>query len=465
MKIGSAIRSYEDEIVNRIRELVRIRSVIADPRPGMPYGEGIARALSYMLELGESMGFTVKNVDGYAGHVEYGTGDGFVAVLVHLDTVPEGSGWTHDPLGGEFRDGLIYGRGASDNKGPAVVALYALKAMKDLGYVPDKRIRVIFGTNEEHGMTDMDYYFSKEPLPDYAFTPDAAYPIIHAEKGAYVLRLSQKRIPMQQRNRVLMMEGGSAPNVVPEHCRATLFLPESGEEGWLRASRLAVNHPRIQLERSGSGDTIDVIAVGKSAHGAGPAAGINAVSLLVDYLCSLGELLQEEPFLSFIHKAIRFETTGDSLGLACSDPVHGELTLNLARIKLDEETAEMILNVRHPVTVRGEEVVAALKKRAANNGIMVEVISYNVPLFVAPDHPLIQKLSRAYEMITGNPTKLLSIGGGTYAKKLQNRGVAFGAGLGMDTRAHQPDEFVSMAEMMLHGEICLQAMYELSKPN
>ncbi len=155
------IRQYEQMILHHIQELVRIRSVASEPLPGKPFGEGVDQALCYMLELGESMGFTAKNVDGYAGHIEYGQGAGLVAVLVHLDTVPEGSGWIHDPFGGQIEDGNLFGRGASDNKGPAVVALFALKALKDLNIMPTKRIRIIFGTNEESGMTYMDYYFTK----------------------------------------------------------------------------------------------------------------------------------------------------------------------------------------------------------------------------------------------------------------------------------------------------------------
>ncbi|NOU74744.1 dipeptidase PepV [Paenibacillus sp. LMG 31458] len=459
--IGSAIRSYQPEIVEHIQALIRIRSVASESMPGRPFGEEIAQALHYMLDLGASMGFRTVNVDGYAGHVEYGDGEELVAVLVHLDTVPEGIGWTYDPLSAEIHNGRIYGRGASDDKGPAVVALYALKAIKDLGVNPKKRIRIIFGTNEENGMTDMDHYFAREPVPDYAFTPDAAYPIIHAEKGYYVFRLKRLHTVAERDRRILEMAGGVAPNVVPEHCRTIIETADAKPEELERIVLLAEENPHIDAiltkERR-----VEITAVGKSGHGSYPPSGINAISHMAAFLHTIGGIVPEDEFWRFIRTAIGFEAFGESLGLACNDPVHGRLTVNLAQIRLDEEMAEAILNVRYPVTADGKTVLAKLRQKAAGYGVEVEVAAYMAPLFVPPDHALIRKLSRAYEAIMGEKAELLSIGGGTYARKLQNRGVAFGAGFrGTDTKAHQPDEFVIIEDMMLHGEICTQAIYEL----
>ncbi|WP_158560896.1 dipeptidase PepV [Paenibacillus contaminans] len=461
--IGEAIRRYESEIVRHIQALIRIRSVAAAGLPGKPYGEGIAGALQYMLDLGASMGFRTANADGYAGHVEYGEGDELVGVLVHLDTVPEGDGWSYDPLGAEIHGGRIYGRGASDDKGPAVVALYALKAIKDLGISLHKRIRIIFGTNEENGMTDMDHYFAKEPVPDYAFTPDAAYPIIHAEKGYYVIRLSRPRKQGGSPRTVLEMTGGVAPNVVPDRCRAIIDAAEAEAGELERILLLSRENPHIEAVLAEAG-RLELTATGKSGHGSYPPSGINAISHMAEFLHSIGGIVPEDEFVAFIRSAIGFEAFGESLGLACSDPTHGRLTVNLAQIHLDGETAEAILNVRYPVTEDGDALFAKLRRKAADHGAEAEVTAYMEPLFVPPDHALIRKLSRAYEAVTGEKAELLSIGGGTYARKLQNRGVAFGAGFrGTDTKAHQPDEFVNIEDMMLHGVICTQAIYELAR--
>ncbi|MFK7697705.1 dipeptidase PepV [Paenibacillus sp. HJGM_3] len=460
--IGPNIRRYERDIVEQIQALVRIRSVAGEGRPGQPYGEEIDRALHYMLRLGAEMGFRTANVDGYAGHVEYGSGEELAAVLVHLDTVPEGTGWSYPPLGGDIHDGRIYGRGASDNKGPAVVALFALKAIRDLGLEPQRRLRIIFGTNEENGMTDLDRYFAREEVPDYAFTPDAGYPIINAEKGYYVIRLSAERaIGSGIGPSLLRMDGGTAPNVVPERCTALLQLGDGALE---RLTVVANEHPRIQVSGPDRSSRLVLTAAGRSGHGSYPPSGVNAIAHMAEFLHAVVADVPEDRFVSFLRNAIGFEAFGESLGISYSDPVHGRLTVNLAQIRLDEESAEAILNVRIPVTEDGERIIERLRHTAAEAGIALEVTDHLLPLYVAPDQPLIRKLSRAYEAVTGERAELLSIGGGTYARKLRGRGVAFGAGFrGTDTRAHQPDEFVGIEDMMRHGEICLQALYELSR--
>ena len=53
----------------------------------------------------------------------------------------------------------MYGRGTSDDKGPAVAALYAMKAVRDLGFELDKDVRLILGSDGECGSSDIAYYF------------------------------------------------------------------------------------------------------------------------------------------------------------------------------------------------------------------------------------------------------------------------------------------------------------------
>ncbi|RXZ80215.1 M20 family peptidase [Paenibacillaceae bacterium] len=196
MLLSDIIYEYEEQIIYHLRKLIQIRSVWDEAvpgRPNQPYGEGVDEALQYMLRLGEELGFQVKNIDGYAGHVEYGSGEELIAVLVHLDTVHEGDGWTYPPFGAVIDHGKIFGRGASDDKGAAVVALFALKALQKIGVAPSKRVRIIFGTHEESGMQDMDYYFAREQKPDLAFTPDAGYPIFNRELGNINVAISWQR--------------------------------------------------------------------------------------------------------------------------------------------------------------------------------------------------------------------------------------------------------------------------------
>lgn len=183
MELKESVARQKEALLKTLSEAIKIRSVQEEAKPGMPFGEGPAKCLDYMLKVCEDMGFRTKNVDNYMGWAEIGEGDEMVAILGHLDVVPEGKGWDKDPYSGEIDDTNVYGRGAMDDKGPAIAALYGMKAIVDAGLPLKRRIRILFGTNEETGAADMDYYLEKGgEVPVCGFTPDAEYPLINGEK-------------------------------------------------------------------------------------------------------------------------------------------------------------------------------------------------------------------------------------------------------------------------------------------
>ncbi|MBG0763749.1 MAG: M20/M25/M40 family metallo-hydrolase, partial [Tissierellales bacterium] len=145
------VEKYNEDIIRETRNLVRIKSVKEPGKKGAPFGDGIRKSLDYTLDLCNKLGFKTKNLDGYLGYAEYGQGDDLVAILVHLDVVPEGNGWTKEPYGGEVIDGKMYGRGVNDDKGAAISSIYALKSIMDSGLKMNKRFRIIFGCDEEQG--------------------------------------------------------------------------------------------------------------------------------------------------------------------------------------------------------------------------------------------------------------------------------------------------------------------------
>ncbi len=491
MVVGNKILNYKDDIVKSLCELIKIRSVADTPSEGKPFGEGVNQALEYVLALGESLGLKTKNVDGYAGHVEYGEGEEIAGVLVHLDIVPEGTGWTFPPFEGVIHEGKIYGRGASDDKGPAIVAIYGLRALKDLGIIPKRRIRIIFGTDEETGMEDMKYYFSKEPVPDIGFSPDASYPITNREKGILHLALVKTehdkdkdgckdkykcedgykdvhRFPIQE------ARGGEVVNMVAAECRAHIPAEKLkyGEVVYLQELADKINKETNKENITISFDKnngLDILVKGKSAHGASPQNGINAVYSLLDFLYNAennkrkdneGNAVYMDNYLRFLYdKKIGSDTTGRSLGIDLKDEESGELTLSLGKIDYNQTEKRVLLDIRYPVTCKYEGIVKTIKEQAEKEGIHVEVTGHSQPLYVPANHPLIIKLGRAYEKITGEKANLISMGGGTYARTLKNNGVAFG---GAGKGAHQPDENVAIDELMHHAQICTQAIYEIA---
>ena len=163
----------ERELVAAISRLVAVKSVKGEAEPGKPFGAGPAAALDEALKLCAELGFTTTDYDHYVGLADLNDKETRLHILGHLDVVGEGSGWSTDPYTCVEKDGMLYGRGVSDDKGPVVCALLAMKAVRDLGLPLTANARMILGTDEESGSSAIAYYYSKEPYAPYAFTPDA----------------------------------------------------------------------------------------------------------------------------------------------------------------------------------------------------------------------------------------------------------------------------------------------------
>jgi len=165
MKTTEIDPSSELAFFEVLSDLITIPSVKGLPTDNAPYGTATAQALNYILDRAQACGLRVNNLDNRVGYAEWGEGERMIAVLCHLDVVPPGEGWETEPFSLIRRNGLLIGRGISDNKGPAVCALFALLQLRESGYRPACRIRLIFGLDEEHGSTCMEHYAGVEELP------------------------------------------------------------------------------------------------------------------------------------------------------------------------------------------------------------------------------------------------------------------------------------------------------------
>ncbi len=196
--ILSKIHELKERMIADIIEVVKIDSVKDEPQPGMPFGKGVNDCLLKTLEIAEKLGFKTKNLDGYAGYAQLGEGNDYIGVMGHLDVVPVGEGWIEPPFSGYTKDGRIYSRGILDNKGPIMSCLYALYACKECGVTFNKPIRIIFGTNEETGMKDLEYYLSHEKSPIMGWTPDCKYPVVYGERGRAKFKVSADKINLKE---------------------------------------------------------------------------------------------------------------------------------------------------------------------------------------------------------------------------------------------------------------------------
>ncbi|MDQ0188472.1 dipeptidase PepV [Alicyclobacillus cycloheptanicus] len=451
------IETAKQDMVQSLQELLQIPSVEEAPLPDQPFGAGPARALAYMLNLAQQEGFAVKNVDGYAGHVEYGEGDEYVAVVSHLDVVPAGSNWTYPPFGAEIHDGLIYARGAIDDKGPAMSTLWALIALKRLGMKPRRKIRLIFGLDEESGWECMAHYFAKEPAPLGGFTPDADFPLIYAEKGTLTLRIAIHADTDSMNPRVVAFEGGQRTNMVPDHAYAVVEChSETAAAEWEQKVYKYARQHQLDVEVNVSGSRIQIVTHGVSAHGSEPDRGVNAI---VKLACVLSG--QSVSNASMWRSIAVQDTKGGALGLECSDDITGALTSNLGRAYLDGDQYVFLFNIRYPLNVTKEELLARCQEYVSDKW-RVTGEGGLAPLHVPLDSPVVKTLLKVYAEHTGAPADPITIGGATYARAIPNA-VAFGALFpGQPDLAHQKDECWALEDYFRCIEIYAHAMFELA---
>ena len=449
-KVYDLIESYRDEFTAMLQGWIRTPSVKGEAEPGAPFGRDVRKMLDRAAADAESLGFTVRDFDGYACDITLGEAEEKIAVLGHLDVVPVGDGWTKPPFDGLVENGRIYGRGTNDDKGPSLAALFAMKALRDAGVPLKKSIRMILGCDEESGWEDMAYYGAHEQIPDVGFSPDASFPLINTEKGMLVLEL---RAPAAQTGlKVLELSAGDRINVIPGECRAVV---EGGEEIISRTEAYArkTGLP-YTAEAAGEGVLLTALGIpGQSAYTEGRRNSIGMMLLL------LRELGAEGP-AAVLAEAVGLESDGKSLGCACSDEVSRGLTCNMGILRVENGEWYATLDMRCPVTADQEK----LKREAAAHlpGFRVTVDMQKPPHHVPADSELVTALLAAYGEETGQKGEAMSTGGGTYAKVLK-QGVAFGA-LFPDEEdlAHQEDEYENIDRLMLAMKIYANALCRLA---
>lgn len=456
MTLNERVLAMKDELLACLQENLRIPSVEDQPEEGAPYGIACRKSLDHVLAAAASLGFRTENVDGHMGWCEYGDGEEMIAVLGHLDVVPAGDGWSFDPWGGEIKDDRIFGRGTMDDKGPSIAALYALAALRDSGLPIKRRIRILFGCNEETGAQDVKYYLAKGgEVPVMGFTPDAEYPVINGEKG--IINVTYSRSYRQTGElKLLSISGGTAANVTPAYAIAKLSCsPEL-------AKRIAQLYgPTIRIRTTEYG--VSVEAFGVSAHGSTPWHGENAIGRLVQALDTLPFEGEMQQIIHFLAEKLGMECNGKSAGIYLHDEVSGDLSLNWGTLHADESQLSMIINYRFPVTKEYSDCAPALDALFAEAGFVKEKEAFKNKLYIPADSELVKILLKVYKEHTGIDGKPVSIGGGTYAKSLPNI-LAFGPIFpGDEVREHKPDEFIEIPKLMKNAQIIASAMYEMAK--
>ena len=424
---------YRKEAFKALEELVAIDSV-NDPKTvteKTPFGAGVEKALDYVAKLGKRLGFQVDRCDGYVTELTYGEGEKTLDIYAHCDVVPVSpADWNHDPFTLTKEGNVLYGRGTSDDKGPGLACLFAVKALMDAKKMEGVKTRFLFGGDEERGSACLEHYFHvlKKGYPTYGISPDAEYPVIYGEKSIYAYEASYD-LDLD----VEPFTWGNALNIVIPKCSVTLR--SRIDEAKLLALRLSERCPKIRISIVGDKLTIE----GKPAHGSMPWEGINAGLYMLRFL---GYLYDEKRARDiFDHYA---SGKGESFRGDFRDKDFDCTSYNVGRIVYDGEKVEVYVNLRFPATMEVEDV---LHNCALNTEAEIEDLGGSRGFVFDLSSPCLKALVEAYQEETGDrESKPLAIGGGTYARESRNA-VAFGAQFpGRDYRMHGDDEFFPLAD-------------------
>lgn len=455
-RLEAWIEDTRASLVGDLMDLVRIKSVSAPQNGAYPYGEACARVLEKSMEIARRRGFVPHNHANHCVTIALpGKSDKVLGIFCHLDVVEAGGGWQSDPFTPFLRDGHIFGRGTTDNKGPAVAMLSLLEFLRREQTPLEHTLLLYLGGSEENGMPDLQWYLAHEKPPECSLIPDAQFSVCNGEKGHLT-----GTILLDTAGNLLSLEGGSASNAVPDTACAVLRCDA-------RALRSMADEA-FQVEAVEQG--AQVKAFGLPAHAAFPDSGDNAIVKLCRGLLRSGQ--PDTAAANLLHTYVRLfgDCRGEGLGIACADSVSGHLTAVGGRLRMRGGCLEQTLDVRYPVTADGAGLAADLTRAVVHAGFTVCGIQDSPPLYYREDHPMIKLLNDTCNEILGTGLKPYVIGGGTYARRLP-MAVAYGhllrsrprPGNGARGGGHQVDECVSLQGLEDLIRVYLPALLRLDK--
>ncbi len=438
---------YFDSAVNDLKDLISAKSVLDEynPNSDAPFGEGCKQALEMMLNIAARDGFATLNDDNYAGEIKYGNGED-LAILGHLDVVPADGEWNTNPFVGTVIGNKLYGRGSTDDKGPVIASYYAIKMLKDLNIKFNKTVKLIVGCDEESGSRCLEHYFKNHSKPNIGFSPDADFPLIYGEKAFANFEIKG----LTNSTIIKTWNSGSRSNIVPDKCEVVLnkdlkkefneFLKDNNYKGEVK------------------GDTY--ITYGKAAHGSMPEGGINSNFIMAEFV----NKYEKDNFTSFILKYLSFDPHGEKMAIDITNADMGQLSLNPGIFRVGNNNVSIVCDCRTPKNDWYKVIDEKVSKCAKEFNMSYVVGERKDMHYVDPDSKLVQSLYKAYKEISlDDVNKPFTIGGGTYAKFIDNC-VAFGPTfVGCDDLIHSPNEFIELDNFKKDIAIYAYAIYELVK--
>ncbi|HWM89568.1 MAG TPA: Sapep family Mn(2+)-dependent dipeptidase [Thermoanaerobaculia bacterium] len=465
------VARYGDRIVSDLQEMVRFRTFAEEGKTNWDAPEFV-RQRKWLEAKAKKLGLQFKSFDGRVEELTLPGPKPILAVLTHGDVQDvQGQRWSSPPWEAKIVDGKIIGRGTEDDKGPIVVTLYSMAALRDTGWPLGWTLRLLVANAEESSWEEIPYYLERAPMPDRTLGIDANYPITHAQKvfGLITFRAQPAEQPGSGSWRVAKMSGGSGNSIIPEGGEALLEWVGDGPQESLDqlASRWAAGHSPARLTVSREGNLFKVAAGGKGGHTSEPTSGHNALGDLTAFLSTLDLRLDAWGSLAkFVGTNVGTETDGRSLGIAHNHPVMGPVTSSLVFLLEEEGAPAARINVRLPIGIDQKQIEERLAARtsAFEGGKITSAVQvFGQPHLVPAEGELVSNLLAVWEEVTGKKGRPVAIGGGTQARLFKD-GIDFGpAWPGVPYRGHGTDEYLTIEELHRIGELTIAALWRLGK--
>lgn len=383
-KAAEYIFSHKDEIIDDLFLLCRIPSVSGEEKPGAPFGVEAKNALIAAEKLFSKAGCQTELHPAYLIS-RFGSGEKTIGIFSHADVVPADGEWKKTaPFSPVMYNDYAVGRGIEDNKSGIIASLWAVRALNACGIALNNKLLLFTGSSEEKNMGDMEYFLSEQQMPDVSIVPDNDFPVCCGEKGL----MHFDAVSLAKVSDISSLFAGGAYNIVPDSASARLS------------------------------DGSDIRADGISRHAAYPDGAVNALHILLE---KLSQICSDDKTLFTNASKLSSGFRGESLGIASSDKVFGELSCVCSVGRIKAGRLSLGFDVRYGNTYTGAALSEKIRAALSDYGFTMENAEFSDGIYNGDGNICAQAMLKAYRRVTGKTDALCYISsGGTYARRLKN---------------------------------------------
>jgi predicted dipeptidase len=476
---------YGEDALATLTRLVEIPTGIVDGQAQHDNPQ-IKKIGETIVEISRAFGLVYRNVDNRVFEVTLPgsrdvskQGTYLIGLHAHADVVPANKdnwdledGTRLDPFKVTIIGNRMYGRGTQDDKNGIVVALYAMKLIKEENIPLKQTFKLLVDTTEETTSEAIPYYMERNVIPAYNLAIDGSYPVVIAEKGyAVIMAKFPVRKGSGQGAELISITGGLATNQIPVKSVAVINVDDTSAFKThldpLGKAYVAANGNNFSIDSSvveGNSRQLRLTVTGVSAHSSRPSSGVNPVARMLGFIARANSKLDFKQ--NHITDAAQYVADnwglgfyGKTLGINFSHDFMGPLTAALTQVKLDETKLQVAVNLRipkgRPLADLENTAKTGINKwmKLTNINFDVDYIFKSEPMYRNPEGIWVNTLLDVASESLDIERKFASSAGGTSAKTLPN-GVQFGLALSTEKyTGHNANEFKTMDQFFLDLQI------------